>query len=369
MRVYFNDLVRLRSRSGISVYAEQLSQALRKQTSLDLIPFSTTVAARPLVYATRYLRGKASPGAMQARGFDWMDRYFSWVPLGLSKGIYHEPDAIPLHLNRPTVTTVHDLTVLLYPEWHPAYRVEKYERRMRDAIQRTDHFIAVSETTKRDIVRLLGVRDEKITVILEAPRFGIEASNDSDVITARKKFQLPRNYFICVGTLEPRKNIERLLDAFESLPKTIQSEYPLVLAGAWGWKSDSISERLNRATYVKHIGCLCDPDLIALVTGATALVYPSVYEGFGLPPLEAMAVGTPVITTNGGALAETVGNAAVVVDPLDVEAMRSAMNQMVSDSEYRSQYRTRGLEHVRRFSWDEAARRTVEVYRDLDRSQ
>ncbi|HMH50826.1 MAG TPA: glycosyltransferase family 1 protein [Candidatus Acidoferrum sp.] len=268
------------------------------------------------------------------------------------------------------VLTVHDLTLLRFPEWHPARRLAVMVPALGPAMRQADRIIAPSCSTRDDLVRLLSVDPERISIVPYgvAPNFtpGSAAS-----VTARlEAFGLrPGEYVLFMGTIEPRKNLLRLLEAVEQAAPKIG---PLVVAGGRGWNDDRILRtmaRLESAGRVRSLGYVPDDARPALLGGARAFAFPSLYEGFGLPPLEAMACGTPVVTSNVASLPEVVGDAALCVDPTDVAALAAALTRVWSDDALHADLRARGLARAALFSWDRTARLTLDVYRTvLDRA-
>ena len=280
--------------------------------------------------------------------------------------LYHEPNHIPIRCGLPTVTTIHDLSGLVHPEWHPADRVRWYEREFAAGVRQTRRFIAASEFTKRDMVERLNIPADRIDVTYQAPRPVFRRKDDATVGRLRSQLGLPESFLLFVGTLEPRKNVAGLLEAFAALPRELRRQVPLVLAGGWGWKMEALPELLRRHSIeanVRMLGYLGDDTLATLYTTCTALVWPTLYEGFGLPPLEAMACGSPVIVSNVTSLPEVVGNAGVLLDPHDVPAWTEAMRRMADDDDWRGQWRQRSRDRATTFSWQRCARQTLDCYR------
>lgn len=280
--------------------------------------------------------------------------------------LYHEPNHIPIRCGLPTVTTIHDLSVLIHPEWHPADRVRWYEREFEAGVRQTRRFIAASEFTKRELVSRLGLAPDRIDVTYQAPR---PAFLSVDAAAARRTlvaFDLPSGFFLYVGTLEPRKNLAGLIEAFEALPQNIRVRHPLVIAGAWGWSLDALRERLERralGSSVRLLGYMSDAQLAGLYSTCTAFVWPTLYEGFGMPPLEAMACGAPVIVSDAASVPEVVGDAGVLLDPRQPEAWVAAMRRIVEDEAWRRDLIERGLARAATFSWKRCASQTAAVYR------
>lgn len=282
--------------------------------------------------------------------------------------LYHEPNHVPIRCDLPTVTTIHDLSVLIHPQWHPADRVKWYDRDFAAGVKQTRRFLAASEFTKREMVERLGIAIGRIHVTYQAPRRAFRPMPSAQVESFRRGWGLPRRFFLFVGTLEPRKNVTGLLDAFAMMPEKLRSDTPLVIAGAWGWKAAQLREKLAERSLSKHVrllGYLRDPQLALLYNSCTALVWPSFYEGFGLPPLEALACGAVVIVSNVASLPEVVGDAGRMLDPYDVSAWARAMVEAIEpvSAESADSQRQRSLAQVAKFTWAAFIRDTVSGYR------
>jgi alpha-1,3-rhamnosyl/mannosyltransferase len=263
-----------------------------------------------------------------------------------------------------TVLTIHDLTLLLFPEWHPADRLAMMGRALAPSAARADRIVTPSQFTRNDLLELLPVAPERVEVIPEGVDRMFTPQPEADVATRLAPLGLRAgDYLLFLGTIEPRKNLTRLLQAVEAAGPEIG---PLVLAGGRGWNNAGIRDaigRLARAGRVRDLGYVPDDLRLPLFAGARAFVYPSLYEGFGLPPLEAMACGTPVLTSNVSALPEVMGDAALFVDPEDVSELAAALTRIWHDDALRADLRARGLARAGHFSWDRTARLTLDVYR------
>jgi len=264
------------------------------------------------------------------------------------------------------VITICDLTFLLFPAYHPARRVRAFTAGISRSVSRADAIIVISQHTKHDVMKYLGIPEDKIHVVYCAasPRFHPIPPHQSDPILS--KYLLRREHYVLfAGNIEPRKNIMRLLEAYARLKARWTYAYPLILAGGQGWRNADIYrgvKELSLEKDVRFLGYVPDEELPALMSGAALFVYPSLYEGFGMPPLEAMACGTPVVTSNSSSLPEVVGDAALLIDPHDVEELAEGMHQALTDRELRDEMRQRGLARAKLFSWEETARQTLKVY-------
>jgi glycosyltransferase involved in cell wall biosynthesis len=290
------------------------------------------------------------------------DRMFPGVDL------FHATDHLLPRLSRvKSVFTLHDLVFRFYPESHKPLNRWFLTLMMPRFLHAADAAIAVSECTKRDAMRLYGVDEAKIRVIYEGvhPRFS--RSRPEAVSAARQKYQLPQRYVLCVSTIEPRKNLISLIEAYHALRKQ-GTDGPLVIVGKKGWLYESFFRRLRELGLEDEVifpGFVPDEDLPAFYSAAEVFVFPSLYEGFGLPVLEAMACGTPVITSNTSSLPEVAGEAALVIDPTSTEQLAQTMRRMLENEDLRRELRVKGPKQAAKFTWEDAARRTLEVYRSV----
>jgi glycosyltransferase involved in cell wall biosynthesis/ubiquinone/menaquinone biosynthesis C-methylase UbiE len=267
------------------------------------------------------------------------------------------------------VVTIHDIAFLRYPEFHTeANRLHCLNGTLKAALH-ADRIIAVSQHTKRDLVDYFSIPEDRIRVIYEAPRkIYSQERNTEFVRSTLERLEIYHNFILFVGSLEPRKNLKTLLLAYASYVKRYSGRELLVVAGAQGWLTDDISlfvAHLGLEERVKFLGYVQESELRVLYSAAKLFVYPSMYEGFGLPPLEAMACGAPVITSNTSSLPEAVGDAAILVDPLDSEELCHAMRTVLCDDDLRLKLRKQSFERARLFSWERAAKETLAVYQEV----
>jgi len=238
-------------------------------------------------------------------------------------------------------------------------------------VRRADHVITDSEHSKRDIERILGLPSERVTAVHLAAGSSFSPRPDAEIAAVRARYRLPEHFVLFVGTIEPRKNLPRLVQAFERVAGRLH-DLALVIAGGLGWEYRPLLRAIEASPVRERIllpGRVAQEDLPALLSGATAFAYPSLYEGFGLPPLEAMQCGCPVVTSNSSSLPEVVGDAALTVDPRSPDELAEALVRISTDRELQSQLRERGLRRSRLFSWEACARETVAVYDALAASR
>ncbi len=272
---------------------------------------------------------------------------------------------VPLLSPCPSVVTIYDLSFLLYPESFKRFKRFYLGLFTRLSARRARRIIAISESTKRDVVRLLGVPPEKVEVVYCGIDEAFRPLAADQVAAFRSKHGLPECFILFVGTIEPRKNVTRLIEAFATLRPCDFANLKLVIGGAKGWFYQDVFarvEELGLEGQVMFPGYIPVSELPLWYNAAELFVYPSLYEGFGLPPLEAMACGTPVVTANTSSLPEVVDEAGLTVDPLDVEGLAQAMRRVLDDEALRQEMRERGLKRAEGFSWTKTAQETVQVY-------
>jgi alpha-1,3-rhamnosyl/mannosyltransferase len=392
MRVVVNELAALGPRTGIGHYVSELLRCLRQQAPTDRFDtFPQGWLRRGKLAYARARAGSRPPSASQndsgepghslktslrswvldqlrhwgGRAAEWRFRSFC---AGKGYQVYHEPNYIPLPSDLPTVVTVCDLSVVLHPEWHPADRVAHFERSFEHGLARSGHVLAISESGRQEIIRTLNVPPQRVTRTYMGIRPGLKRLPHSAVAGALELLGLPSSYLLYLGTLEPRKNLLTLLHAYCGLPLPLRDRFPLVLVGGWGWKADAIADFLDkhgRARGVIHLGYVPEQHLAALYNGARALVYPSLYEGFGLPPVEMLACGGAVLASTAGALVETVGSQAHLIAPEDVDGWRDGMARVAEDDDWWHWLRQGAEEAARPFTWERCAAETLAVYRAL----
>jgi glycosyltransferase involved in cell wall biosynthesis len=269
----------------------------------------------------------------------------------------------PMASSCPFVVTVHDLSFLYYPENFQTLKRLYLQLFTRMSVRRARRVIAISENTKRDLVQQYAISATQVDMI----HYGLDPIFRSlpaaQVAEFRVKKGLPARFILFVGTLEPRKNVARLIEAYAGLP---HDRPPLMLIGGKGWLYEDIYARveaLGLGDSVHFVGYVPAKELPLWYNAADLFVYPSLYEGFGLPPLEAMACGTPVVTSTVSSLPEVAGQAGLLVEPTDIRALTAAMEQVLTDTAMQEEMQATGLIQARTFSWEKAAQRTVASYR------
>jgi glycosyltransferase involved in cell wall biosynthesis len=371
MTIYIDVSAAVHRRAGLGRYAENLTRALIPRLTHKLALFYNREKGVTLPPGLEHLPSRTVALSYKSwRMLVWAGQ-LARIPfnrLTPDAALFHAAEHLLLPLKDvPTVLTVHDLIFRYMPEHHKPLNRWYLNLTMPLYCRRADHIIAVSEATRHDIINAYHIPPEKISVIYEAadPRF--EPQLRTVVEAMRARYHLPEQYLLYVGTIEPRKNLTRLLKVWESLYQAHEVP-PLVIVGQQGWLTGDFFEALENSPAREGVlltGYIEDSDLPALYSGATAMVFPSLYEGFGLPPLEAMACGTPVLCSNVSSLPEVVEDVALTFDPTDDEAMAQALRRIVRDKALHDTLKEQGLCQAARFSWGRAAQETKRVYEQV----
>jgi glycosyltransferase involved in cell wall biosynthesis len=276
---------------------------------------------------------------------------------------------MPLVSNTKVVVTIHDLSCFVYPQHHTEANYQFVTRNVHQAARRASVIIADSQSTKREVMRFLHVPEEKIKVVyLAASETFNEKRSPESIAQIKSKYRIDKPYIFALGSVEPRKNLPSALIAFKALLETKKIDYQFVIAGGKGWKNEAFYRLLKKLSIDANLvmtGYVPEEDLPALYQGAEVFVYPSLYEGFGLPVLEAMASGTPVITSNTSSLPEVAGDAALLVNPLEVVEIYETMEALATRPELSRDLRAKGKIQSNTFSWEKSARKTLEAYRGV----
>ena len=285
--------------------------------------------------------------------------------------VYWEPNFILQACNEKAVATIHDLSYLRYPTFHPPERVRWLEAGMEQTVSRATRLVTVSEFSKSEIVDAFPVSPQQIEIVPPGVSENYFAQSSEQSLTeVRRRLKLPRNYVLSVGTLEPRKNIKGLIDAHQGLPATVRRNFPLVLAGGKGWQSSEVDKRTARAVArgeVIRLGYVAEKDLPALYQAASLFVYPSFYEGFGMPVLEALASGAPVITSNRASLPEVAGHYALLVEPNDIDALTQALARTLEAGPSDRDSQAEAIAYARGFTWEASARKLSRLLLEVGR--
>jgi glycosyltransferase involved in cell wall biosynthesis len=284
--------------------------------------------------------------------------------------VFHFPDfVVPPVRHGRTVVTVHDLSFLLHPETADERLRAYLERVVPQAVRRADFVVVDSANTENDLIVLLDVDPERIAVVYPAVDKRFRPVEDGAVLGAiRHKYNLNFPVILSLSVIEPRKNLPRLFEAYVRLKRDLGIPHRLVIGGGLGWMYESVFqavEDLALGESIIFLGRVPDEDLPALYKLADVFAYPSLYEGFGIPPLEAMACGTPVVTSNSSSLPEAVGDAGLMARPTDVDAIAEAIAQVLTNATLREDLSRRGIERARLFTWEASAEKVLSIYRRL----
>ncbi|ANJ67605.1 hypothetical protein A9404_09600 [Halothiobacillus diazotrophicus] len=385
MKLLFH-LDRSSARTGIGFYTQHLVESLRAHPDVtSLVGFSggeifqgdavSWVFDEPSSQ-TAGLGQRLAPWLRRIPGaYDLRQRRRNWaaariLPAYAKTGyIYHEPNFIPVRYPGKQVITVHDLSHVHQPAFHPPARVAYLNARLGPAMSRADVILTDSHFVAEEIQSVYGVPEERVYVAHLGVSPDFRPRTADETASTRAGFQLrDRGFVLSVATLEPRKNLIRLIDAYARLPSTLRSAYPLVLVGGVGWQNADLLTRvqaMESAGELIRTGYLPQAQVLDLYASAAIFAYPSLYEGFGLPVLEAFASGTPVLTSNVASLPEVSGGAAIEVDPHSIQDIADGLHRLLEDSALRVRIVQQGLDRAQLFSWTRCAEQTLDAYRIL----
>jgi glycosyltransferase involved in cell wall biosynthesis len=366
MRIAFDGTTLTPGRTGVGYYTEHLLQHLAREvaaTGDELVvvsnkPIDTQAPLPPHVFVHDGHRFPVRIGWMQLRAARALE--------ALKPDVAHFTNGmIPAGSPVPTIVTVHDMSLRLFPRCHPVRRVLLNRPLMRVAIERAAAIVTVSHSARRDLLRLHNIPPERVSVVHEAASPAFRPIDDRGRLDAvRARYGLPDRFILYVGTIEPRKNLPRLIDAFAAARRA-GMPHRLVCVGPYGWSSRDLSSHIEQRGVrdaVHFTGYVPFEDLPAIYNLGEFFVFPSLYEGFGLPVVEAMACGTAVITSATSSLGEIAGDAAELVDPTNTDALVAAIRRLAADAGHRRDLAERGRQRSRAFSWTETAKQMLAVY-------
>jgi glycosyltransferase involved in cell wall biosynthesis len=365
VRVAVDAVPLLDTRTGVGRFVSETVTRLAARADLDLVAYGWPLGGKDLMRAALPLGVRTARLPMAGPPLRAVWRRVDVPPIELWTGavdVVHGPNfVVPPAWRAAELVTVHDLTVVRHPEMCTTDTLE-FPSLLRRALRRGAWVHVVSSFVRDEVIDLLGLDADRVVVIPN----GLTTTPPADPARGRSLAGAER-YVLAVGTIEPRKDLPRLVDAFDAVAAE-HDDVKLVVAGPDGWGADAFRSAQRRAAHrdrVERLGWVSEDDRNALLRGATVFAYPSLYEGFGLPPLEAMSAGTPVVTTRTGGIPEVVGDAALVVPPGDTDALAEALGKVLGDSALGDDLRARGLANVERFSWDRTTDDLAALYRRL----
>jgi len=363
--------------SGVGRYALNLAQGLAARADLEVAFF----AGRGVVELPELARAAPSKAGRLRRWLPWQPLARRvWHALSSAQAaaalkplqgryVFHEPSYLLAPYQGPAIVSIHDLSHIHYPQYHPADRIDHLQRNLPDTLARASHIITGSDFTRQEIIEVLGVVPERVTRVYHGVDARYAPRDQGALAPLLARYGLAdKNYLLVVGTLEPRKNLRALVEAYSGLPQAWQQRFPLVLVGARGWIDPGFMQRLERLQASGRViwpGYVPEQDLPLLYAGAHGFAFPSLYEGFGLPALEAMASGVPLLVSDSSSLPEVVGAAALRIDTQSERALRDGLQRLMEDETLRAQARSAGLQQAARFSWGRCVAETVAVYRQV----
>ena len=373
MTIYVDVSAAINSRAGLGRYTRSLTDALIHELDAPPTLFYNRTSQAQLPDDWKAIpRRSVGLGYKPWRMMAWLGQVTgrSFKRLTPDARVFHATEHLLMPLGDvPTVLTVHDLIFKLFPKHHKRLNYWFLNAAMPLFVKRADAIIAISQATKNDLIRHYGTPDNKITVVHEAAAPHFHIPPNSEVARVRAKYDLPERFLLSVGTIEPRKNLVRLVESLDQL-RTYDRRLKLVVVGAKGWLVEEFFNRIKELDLEDAVilpGYVPDADLPAVFRAATLYVMASIYEGAGLPILEAMACGCPVVSSRESSLPELGADVPHYFNPYDVDHMTNVIGEVLADDQLRAQMALAGPGRAARFSWERAARETIAVYQQVMR--
>ena len=369
----------LRTKSGIGIYAYEISKALQNISSLELIGDAFNFRNKQN-FRNDIKDIKFEINTCKVLSYGLYRRIWNCVPVNYNtlfndnSDVYHFFDYIvPPRIHGKVVTTIHDLTYELYPDIVERKTLKRIKDGIEYSVGRADKIITISESSKRDIINILNVNEYDIEIVPPGVDYNSFNKNYTEVEkqSARLKYNLPEEYILYMGTLEPRKNIESIIEAFSLFKRENYKngkDIKLVIAGKKGWMFEiifTLVNKLNLENDIVFTGYVDEVDKSIIYNLAKLFVFPSIYEGFGIPVIEAMASSVPVITSNVSSLPEVAGDAAVMVEPRDIVSIAKYMGKILNNEEYSSVLIEKGHIQATKFTWEASAQKLYDVYKNI----
>jgi len=368
MRIGLDGLPLTQLKTGVGTYTFELARALAAQAPADEFelvsprPFNSAAEDDSAPWPQNLSLVYSKPNLLERRWWSLgMPAYIRRHSIALFHGTNFE---VPLRGNCPTVVTIHDLSLLLHSSTHEARAVLRGRIRLPRMASKATLVITDSEAVRQEVCEHLRVASQKVIAIPLAPRAEFAPVSPEVTAEVRKRLGVEDEFVLFAGTMEPRKNLVALICAFEEVLRSSELRPQLVVAGKVGWKQNDVLQNLERSVFsdrIELLGYVSDADLCALYSSCRAFVYPSIYEGFGLPPLEAMACGAPVIASP---VPSVTADAARVISPTDVQGLARNLMELLTDAGARESASAAGLKHASKFSWEQTAMLTREVYNE-----
>ena len=364
--------------TGIGRYAWELATRLRDSPRIDSIRYfhgtrfisnlpeiipgqdNKSSRHRPLVAWAR-----SNPLAIEAWRF-LHPRRQARALRNAEDAVYHGPNFYLPHNIGRSVATFHDISIFTCPWFHPKDRVRFMEKSLRESLNTASLLLTVSDFSRDEIIKTCGYPGDRIIVTPLACNQDYYPRSEAECLPVLTKYQLRWQRFgLYIGTMEPRKNIKGILQAYERLPAELRKQYPMIFSGYRGWEDTEVWQLVDRGTregWIHYLGYVPEQDLPFLYSAAATFIYPSHYEGFGLPVLEAMSCGTPVVTSSTTSLPEVAGDAALMTDPQDIVMLSQLIQRSFVDTEWRTEATRAGLSRSRNFSWQRCTEQTIDAY-------
>jgi glycosyltransferase involved in cell wall biosynthesis len=366
--------------TGIGRYVYELAKGLQSRTSNENLYFlknrklitnsdvdfiSSEIKVNKFKNKIQILLGSITPILIAYQFLQDLQQAKTLKPYKYA--VYHGPNFYLPNHEGPCVSTFHDLSIFKYPNFHPKARCNYMARELSKALKRADVILTDSQYTRNEVIEYSGFDPSRVLAIQLAASEEFKPRTEIECQETLSKFQLNyQGYILYAGTVEPRKNLMALLDAYEALPAKLRQRIPLVVAGYKGWRSEDVHERLEKAHaagWAKYLGFVSAQDLPILFSAAKTFVYPSVYEGFGLPVLEALASGVPVVCSDASSLPEVAGEAALLCEHADVNTLTQLIIKSFEDQEWRQTAIRLGLQQAATFSWQKTVDKTIDAYK------